>query len=271
MATMKHPRLGNILFFDPTDDVTPFGQIRGALQANYGLLVTPDGGELLPLPKQPSNMNSIQRTAKLTVDPTGTLRGEVREVRLGDRAGSERWALRAATKESDRIKPIEKLLADSLSNFHIIRATAVNLQQTDEPLGFNYSFDAENYAKNAGNLLLLRPRVIGTKSRGLLETKEPRKFPVEFGGPAQDTDTFEITLPPGYEVDDLPPPVDAEYSFASYHSKTEAVGNVIRYSRTFELKELSVPVSQADELKKFYRIIAGDERNTAVLKPSAVK
>jgi len=99
-----------------------------------------------------------------------------------------------------------------------------------------------------------------------LETKEPRHFPIEFDGPVRDTDSFEITLPPGYEVEDVPAPVDADYSLASYHSKTEAKGVVISYTRTFEIKELSVPVNKADELKKFYRIIASDERNTAVLK-----
>lgn len=78
--------------------------------------------------------------------------------------------------------------------------------------------------------------------------------------------SFEITLPPGYEVDDLPPPV-ADFEFASYHSKTEVKGNVIGYTRTFEVKELRVPVSKSEELKKFYRTIASDERNTAVLKP----
>jgi hypothetical protein len=35
------------------------------------------------------------------------------------------------------------------------------------------------------------------------------------------------------------------------------------------VKELTVPVSKAAELKKFYRIINSDERNTAVLKPAA--
>jgi hypothetical protein len=74
-------------------------------------------------------------------------------------------------------------------------------------------------------------------------------------------------MPEGYQVDDLPPAVDLDCSFASYHSKTEASGNVLKYSRTFEIKELSVPVEKIDELKKFYRVIAGDERNTAVLKP----
>jgi hypothetical protein len=32
------------------------------------------------------------------------------------------------------------------------------------------------------------------------------------------------------------------------------------------VKELSVPVAKSDELKKFYRQIGGDERNTVVLK-----
>lgn len=266
VATLQHPKLGKILFFDPSDEMTPFGQIRGQLQANYALLVTPTGGELIALPQQPSAMNSIERTGKLILDDHGTLTGSVTEMRLGERASSERWALRAATKDTDRIKPIETLLANSMSNFRVTKATVLNLQQTSLPFGFEYSFESASYAKNAGGLLLVRPRVLGNKGMGILETKEPRKFPIEFDGPARDTDTFEITIPAGYVVDDLPPAVDSDYSFASYHSRTEVNGGVIRYTRTFEVKELSVPVARADELKKFYRMIAGDERNTVVLK-----
>ena len=114
-------------------------------------------------------------------------------------------------------------------------------------------------------MLLVRPRVLGVKSSALLETKESRKFPIEFDGPSRDTDTFEIAIPAGYVVDDIPPAVDADYSFASYHAKTVASGNTLRYTRTFQIKEVSVPVSKAGELKEFYRIIANDERNMAVL------
>jgi hypothetical protein len=268
IATVQHPKLGKLLFFDPTNELIPFGQLPGHLQANYGLLVTPDGGELIELPQQPSSMNSIRRTAKLTLDTNGTLKGSVEELRLGERASTERRRLLTVSKDADRIKPIEDLLAGSLGSFHITHAALLNVQQTDRPFGFNYSFEAPNYAKNAGNLLLVRPRVIGMKGSGLLETKEPRKFPIEFEEPAQDTDTFEITIPPGYVVDDVPPPVDADYGFASYHSKTVVNGNVVDYTRTFEVKELSVPVNEAEDLKRFYRIIASDERNTVVLKPS---
>jgi hypothetical protein len=267
IATVDHPRLGKLLFFDPTNEMMPFGQIRGHLQANYGLLVTPDGGELIQLPQQPSRMNGIQRTGTLTLDANGVLKGDVNELRLGDRAWTERWRLRTLTKDIDRIKPIENLLGSSLTSFRITSATVLNMHRTDQPFGFDYSFESDKYAKNAGDLILLRPRVMGNESSGILETKDPRKFPVEFEGPVKDVDSFEITIPAGYEVDDLPPPVDTDYSFASYHSRTEAKGNVIHYSRTFEVKELSVPLEKVEELKKFYRIVASDERNNAVLKP----
>lgn len=271
VSTMDNPQLGKLLLFDPTDELTPFGQISGNLQANYGLLVAPEGGELIEVPEQPSSMNGVQRTGKLILDANGTLKGDIEEVRLGDRAWTQRWAQRSVTTDSARIKPIESLLSNSLSKFRITKATLVNPTKTDLPFGFNYSFEADNYAKNAGGLLLVRPRVIGSKSSGVMETKEARQFPIEFEAPAKDVDTFEITLPAGYEVDELPPPVDADFDFASYHSKTISKGNTISYTRTFEIKKLSVPVSKAEELKKFYRIVATDERNTAVVKPKGMQ
>jgi Domain of Unknown Function with PDB structure (DUF3857)/Transglutaminase-like superfamily len=268
-AFMEDAKLGKLLIFDPTDEMTPFGQLRGALQANYGLLVTPSGGELVGLPRLPSNLNTTERFAKLQLDSKGTLSGDIREVRRGDPAVYERYVLQAASQQSDKIKPIETVLSHSLGTFQITKATMGNLAQTNLPFVYDYSLVAENYAKPAGDLLLVRPRVMGYESRDLLETKEVRKYAVEFAGPWKDSDTFEIALPAGYEVDDLPPPVNADYSFASYHSKAEVNGKTLKYTRTFEIKELSVPVSKVDELKKFYREIGNDERSTAVLKHGA--
>jgi len=268
-AVLDRPKLGRLLFFDPTDEWTPFGSLRGELQANYGLLVTADGGELVKLPQLPAELNGVVRTAKLTLTASGTLSGDFVEQRNGDYGTEQRASLKSVSKDADRIKFLESLISHSLPTFQITKASLVNLNQTDQPFSYQYSLVAENYAKTAGNLLLIRPRVVGVNSSDLLETKEPRKYPVEFDGPWKNSDTIEIALPAGYEVDDLPPPVNADYSFASYHSKTEASGNTLKYTRTFEVKELTVPVSKAEDLKKLYRVIASDERNTAVLKPAA--
>jgi transglutaminase-like putative cysteine protease len=267
-AVMKHPKLGQVLFFDPTQPLIPFGRLPGALQANYGMLVTPDGGELLRLPQLPAEANGVKRTAKLVLNEAGTLQGDVIEVWSGDMAAEQRYALRSVTQDIDQIKPVESMLSHSLGTFSIQKAAIRNLRVMDQPLEWHYSLEAERYAKAAGDLILVRPRVMSSRSSALLETKEPRQHPIEFDAPEHDTDVFEITLPAGYVVDDLPPAVNEDLGFVSYHSTAQVTGRVLRYTRSFEIKELSVPLAKVDKLKQFYRVIADDERNSAVLKRS---
>ena len=269
VATIHHPRLGRLLFFDPTNQLAPFGRIGGYLQGNYGLLVTPEGGELVMLPILKNAPAIIQRRGNFTLSAAGTLEGEVEEYRSGDFADAQRYRLRSVTKDSDRIKPIESVLSNSISEYHIHSASVMNAEETDRAFGFRYKFVAPAYGKPLGELVAVRPRVLGTKANSLLEKKEARHFPIVFDGPERHTDDFTITIPPGYEVDDLPAPVDVEYSFASYHARTKVEGNQLHYTRTYEVKELLVPVERSNELKKFYRMVFTDERNTAVLKPAA--
>jgi hypothetical protein len=268
-SVFSHPKLGNLLIFDPTDEKTPLGKLNGELQANYAFLVTPEGGELIQTPQLPTASNGVVRKGKFTLDGQGTLKADISESRNGDMATWERYRQSSVQNNKDRVKPIEQEISHSIGLFQVTGATMTGLDQTDVPFGYNYTFVAPGYAKQAGNLLVVRPRVLGQKSSDLLETKDPRKFPVIFEGPEKDIDTFEFVLPEGYQVDDLPSSVDMDYSFASYHSKTEVTGNTLKYTRTFEIKELNVPLSKMEDLKKFYRGIAGDERNTAVLKPGA--
>jgi hypothetical protein len=268
-AILNHPTLGRLLIFDPTNEKIPVGFLHGQLQGNYGLLVTPDGGELIRTPQLPGPSNGTVRTGKLTLDAKGMLQGSVDETLMGDRASNERYAQVESHSSKDHIKPIEAEMSRSLGLFQITQAKMKNLERNDQPFGYTYSFVAPGYAKQAGQLMMVRPRIVGIRSSDVLETKEPRKFPLVFSGPERDTDNFEIALPAEYEVDDLPPPVDVDYGFASYHSKTEFSGNTLKYTRTFEIKELTVPMDKMEDLKKFYRVIASDERNTAVLKPSA--
>ena len=266
LAVLPHAKLGRLLLFDPTDSYTPFGRLAGQLQGGYGLLVTPDGGELIKLPALPPSASAIQRTAHLELDANGRLGGEVHEIWLGDPAAAERSTLDLTTQETDRIRSIEEVVSGSFATFQLTKATLGNRLAANKPLEWTYSLEVDQYARATGDLLTVRPRVLGSMARGLLETKEPRRYDIEFEGPRRDTDVFEIELPEGYVVDDLPPPVDEEHSFATYHSKTEVAGRTLRYTRTFEVKSVSVSVAQADELKSLYRVILNDERMPAVLK-----
>jgi hypothetical protein len=114
---------------------------------------------------------------------------------------------------------------------------------------------------------MLRPWVFGTQSSALLETREARQYPIEFESPALYSDDFEIALPDGYEVDELPEATDLDIGPIAYKRKLEVTGRTIRYARTLEIKELSVPASSANALKQFYRAIYADERRMVLLKP----
>ena len=265
-AKYTHPRLGRMLLFDPTDTYIPLGGLAGPLQDSFGLLVRAEGSELVHLPTLPITTSSLTRTAHLTLDETGTLRGAVDEVFTGDEAANARGMFDTTTVNTDQIKPIESLMAESFPTFTLKSAAVRNLRVHDQPFEWHYSIEVPAFAETSGNLVTLRPRVLGSKSSGLLETKEPRENDIEFDGSRTDTDEFEITLPPGYVVDDMPQPVNLEYPYAAYHSKTELTGRTLKYTRKFEIKRLTVASAQAPELKEFYRRILNDEAAVAVLR-----
>ena len=230
------------------------------------MLVAPSGGELVALPQAASELGGVKRTAKLVLDESGILRGDVQETWSGDGAANQRYALRTAQQDIDQIKSVESMLAHSLSKFRILHATVGNLSAMDSPLIWNYTVEIDRYARSAGELLIIRPRVLGSLSSDLLETKESRQQPIEFAAPGRDTDEFEITVPAGYVPDSLPPPMNQDLGAIAYHSSTAFTGHVLRYTRTLEVKELSLPAAKADSLKQFFRMIEADERSSAVLK-----
>jgi len=263
-AMVDHPTLGRLLFFDPTSTVVPLGQIPDYEQDNYGLLVTENSGELVHLPVSQPELNRISRTAHLTLQPDGTVTGEVQEVRTGSQAAYGRYTFAHQT-ETDRRKILERFLGRMIGNFHLDSVEADNLDDIEKDLVIRYKFTADRYAKNAGPLLLVRPRVLGEKV-GTLDTTKPRHYPYEFGAPTLQTDTFEFSLPQGYAVDELPETAKASFAFGEYTSKIEHNGGELKYSREYKIKSTLVPVEKIGDLNKFFRQINQDERNMAVLK-----
>jgi hypothetical protein len=265
-ALHKDPKLGNLLFFDPTDSMTQLGYLPGPLQENYGLLVTQDGGELVELPLLAPSVNRLFRAAKLSLTPSGDLAGVVEEIRWGVPDAIRRAQLLAAP-QAERQKKLESFLGSFLGGLVLESSHVENLENYDKNLVVTYTFLARDYAKRAGNLLLIRPRVLGEKSMDLTQEKgKERKYPVEFDSTSLETDMFDIAIPSGYEVDELPAPVDIKSPFGEYTSKIEFQQNVLKYQRTLQISSVEIPADRVDELKKFFSEIDTDQRSSAVLK-----
>jgi len=268
-AVVEYPKLGRILFFDPTNPYVPLGYLPYYLQAGYGLVMAPDGGELVQLPVLAPSANLLSRSAKFSLSPTGMLSGDVEEVRWGEEAAFSREQFQTV-QPADRAKVLESFLGNSLSNFSIKAATVGNLDHYDLALTVKYNFAAESYARSAGDLLIVRPRVLGQKGQVIaLEKDKKRLYPVELHEPSLQNDDFEITLPPGYVVDELPSPVEAKCDYGYYSSQVEVTGNTLHYKRTYEIKNVTVPAEKLDAFRNFLHQINSDERQSAVLRKAA--
>ncbi len=265
-AILRHPRLGQLLIFDPTNDLVPFGEIPYYEQDNYGLLVNGEGGELIHLPLSSPELNRITRTAKLTLLPGGGVKADVEEVRTGTEAYLGRRLYRDRT-ENERKKIMERQLGRAMGAFELETVETTNLDTIDRELIIHYKFSADHYAKDAGPLLLVRLRLLGEKGFDI-NTKKARLYDFEFPGPTLQTDAFEFNLPEGYKVDELPEAGKASFPSGMYSSKSENSGNTLRYTREYKIEGTSVPAGQVADLKKFFEQITADERRMAVLKKS---
>jgi transglutaminase-like putative cysteine protease len=266
-AVVNHPKLGRILFFDPTNEYVPFGYLPWYLQDSYGLMVTPDGGELMSLPLLPPATNRLLRTAQFNLSAVGDLSGQVQEVLWGGPAEDSRRRY-LDVPPAQRSKVLDEFIGRFLNSFTVTDATVGNLEKYNDTLSIDYRFVAQGYAKSAGNLLIVQPRVVGTQETmlALLNAKKPRLYPIEFHDATRQDDVFDIKLPAGYVVDELPKPVEAECEYASYKSNVEVTGTTLHYKRTFVVKDVMVPTPKLDEVRDFFRQVALDERSSAVLR-----
>jgi hypothetical protein len=251
------------LIFDPTNQWVPIGQIPDNEQGSYGLLVAGADSQVVQLPILNPNIEATDRTASFQLGTDGTLTGDVTVDRTGAMAWSFRGRLSMASNKDQR-QMVEQSLQSDLSTFTLGTESAQNIPALEKPLVLQYQFTAPLYAKQAGNLLLVRPRVLGADGWNLID--KPRKYPISFDGIGTWKDDYNVKIPPGYVVDDVPDAVNVDAGFATYHSEVKAEGGVLHYQRELVLKQVTLPPTDYAELMKLNAAITTDENSDAVLR-----
>jgi hypothetical protein len=250
------------VIFDPTNEFTPFGLIPSYEQTSY-VLITTSPGELVQLPLLTPELNTTERAGKFALGSDGVLTGDVVHKFTGNEASDMRHQL-GKYDGKDRSKFLEAVASASLKQASIETSDFQNLKDIDKELLIKYHVKMPGYAQNAGGLLLVRPRVFGDKALHL--PKKQRHYDIVLEGSRHDRDVYEISLPAGYVVDELPENTHVDVGFASYDAKIESVGNTIRYTREYVIREPHIALSKLDDVKKLENAIGADQFATAVLK-----
>jgi len=263
-AQIHHPKAGNLLLFDPTSTTTPFGYLPPWLQASHGLLVHGNGGDLIDLPAHVAEANQLRRVAKLQLDADGTLEGVVHETRTGRVASEMRNTLQAMTA-SERTRYIESSLAAHLARYAVVIISIDNIDEPEADLVTRYAIKAPSYASRLGDMMLIRPRVLGQKPEMQVDLAG-RKYGYVTEGPSVHTDVIEIAVPRPLRVDELPAPVTIATPAVQYSSKSEYKDGTLRYERRYVLQTYFVAREALPELNQAFARILADERASAIFK-----
>ena len=263
MATAKTKDGKRYLIFDPTNERTPVGNLPSYLQGSYGLLADGAASQIIALPVLDPETNGTEQKGSFVLAADGSLTGTVDTSHSGPEGGDYRLFLKY-TDEKERREFWEKLVARDLPGVALDSFQFAQPSDLDKPLEFHYKVTVPQYSHAAGPLLLVRPRVVGDDAVPFDE--KPRTLPIDLGATGRWRDSFDITLPPGYVVDEMPDPVDVDVNFASYHAAATAKGNVLHYEREYVVRQVEIPADRAADFRKLEGAILFDEKGPAVLK-----
>jgi Domain of Unknown Function with PDB structure (DUF3857)/Transglutaminase-like superfamily len=263
LAVIKARDGKRYLIFDPTNERTPVGNLPSYLQGGYGTLAAGPASQVIALPVLPPDANGTTRKGEFTLAPDGTLSGLVDTTHSGPEGADMRMILKYSD-EKERRESLETAISHDVPGVVLNSFQFVQSVELDKPLEVHYKLTASQYAHQAGTLLLVRPRVVG--SHAIPFNDKPRTIPIDLNATGHWHDSFDITLPPGYVVDETPDPVNLDLDFASYHSNITAKGDQLHYEREFVVRQVELPAARAADFRKLESTILMDEKGKAVLK-----
>ena len=263
MAVVKANDGKRYLIFDPTNERTPVGNLPDYEQGSYGILAAGAASQVIALPVLPPSANGKDRTGNFTLTPDGALSGSVNTTSIGPLGADLRLGLKEMTEKEQR-DDIERSLSRDLPGLILDSFNFVEPSDLDKPLELHYKATVAQYAHKAGPLLLVRPRVVGDDAMPFDD--KPRKVPFDLEATGRWHDSYDITLPAGYVVDETPDPVNIDMDFASYHASVTAKGNVLHYERDYVVRKVELPADRAVDFRKFESAVLSDEKGTAVLR-----
>ena len=251
------------LIFDPTDERTPAGSLRAALQGSYGTLVTGKDSQVIPLPILKPEASGAVRTGEFKLAPDGTLSGSVETSRIGADGGNTRMNLKYSS-EKERHDELEQSLGHDIPGVTLDSYKYDEPDALDKPVTLHYDVTAKDYGHLTGPLMLVRPRVVASYAHQF--SVKPRTVPIDLPATGHWHDSYDIAIPDGYVVDEMPDPVNVDMDFASYHSKISTKEKTLHYERDYTVRQIEVAADRQKEFGHFEGMILSDEKATVVLK-----
>lgn len=261
-TVVKHPQLGRLLIFDPTDDSTPVGDLPDHEQDSLALIDAKESTELLRMPVTPPDANRLERTTEVTLQRDGSIAATVRERTFGQSAALER-ALFKNLSRGDYETVIQRWAGSEATGAKFTRIEPAD-EHAEGRFSLDVDFIAPAYAQTMQDrLLVFKPSVVGHSNTGWL-AETTRKQPVVLKSKALN-ETVRFKLPAGFDVDELPDAVKISSEFGTYTASYEVKDGQLVYTRSLIQRAAVVPVEKYKDIRSFFGQVRASEDAPVVL------
>ncbi len=259
---VKHPKLGRLLIFDPTDPYTPLGDLPDHEQNSFALIEASANGDLIRVPQNAPEANLDTLTVEAEVMPDGSIKAKLSNEMTGH-VGSRVRGYRAELPAAEFEKYIHRWLARSATGMQVAGLTF----KDDRDQGrFRVEADlaVPNYAQlMQGRLMMINPSLIERRSQ--VSVLQPtRRTPLEIEAESY-TETLKFKLPAGFAMDELPENLTLESAYGTYLMKCEATPTEVIITRRLKLLPAVIPPEDYAGVRKFFGQIGAAEQTPIVL------
>jgi hypothetical protein len=257
------------VFCDPGTAYLPYGELPWPETAVKALVVDKNNVEWVDTPLPASDVNGVQRTAKLKLnEETGGLEGTLKVRYMGVLASYMRRVENleddAARKKymEDGIKQMVSLVSD------VELKSKVDWTSSTTVLEAEFEIKIPGWAQQAGRRVLLPQGIFGNEQKHVFEHAN-RVYPIYYEYSEAQVDDISIQLPEGWTVGSVPKPEAVEQKVITYLSKCEGKGNTLHISRKFATDIQMVAAKSYPQLQNFYRFVRTTDEEQIVVQPGA--
>jgi hypothetical protein len=261
-ASFSHSALGSLLFFDPTDEFTPVGELPRYLQGSPALVVTHDGGLIRMPTSKPEDHARVRRIGG-AIGEEGGLSATVQYVTAGEPASIERRVFRSMSQD-DYAKRLERELRSQVPGARLALERVGDDQATNR-FELSLKVEAAAFAQQVNRLLLVKPPELAHLD--LPEVGgDGRAQPVQLEF-AEVRDIFDVAVPATMMVDELPEARSGSAAFGNFTVRWQVVeGRVVR-SVALRITRATVLAAEAGAVRTFIAAFREAERAPVVLAP----
>ncbi|OQP40882.1 hypothetical protein A4H97_14835 [Niastella yeongjuensis] len=249
------------VWLECTSNITDFNVLGAFTENRNALLITENGGVLVPTPESKCSENVFKVHTVIDLQTDGSGKTNTTFTSTGEFKIQMKYYLEE--KKDDQ----KEFIVNSL-NFK--QPDEFTLKQVDGSAAFTTHLDML-YEKvpefNAGNKLFISPRIYRFWSRSLPQSEE-RKQDYYFSYPFERIDTTLFKLPAGAAVEALPRPKALTNEFATYttqywYNESE---KAVYCTAALVLKKQKIPAASYAEIKKLFDDILLDDTQRIVIK-----